>query len=535
MISFNRTKKGVRPACGMAVKRKYKMNRMIPVLAALIAAFATYGGNAPRFELGSPFSDGMVLERQMPVNVWGWAKSSAEVSVSFGGECVKGVADEKGRWRVKLPSFEANAQSRVLVAECGGERIEVKDVLVGEVWVASGQSNMDCPLVGKNTRYRDRQGSLVAQMTYKPQIRYLKASGGWRRHPLEKSQKPLAWCKFIPKDLMSGQCSAVAAYFALDVHSAIGIPVGIICAHIGGTNIDAWTPAEGTASRPELKDVAEWKYYDQSNWPTNFNKYPWRSPATQPAVLWNGLVAPLAPYSCRGMIWYQGCHNHPSGEWQRYASKMHALFNGWKLKFENENFVIRFAQLATSYSSIGIMQAKFEREQPAAAMAVICDVGNKHDIHPWEKETVGRRLAVHALKRDYGFSDIQDNSPSVEKVIAEGTNIVVVCRDAKSLYLYNEDRSNSNNFEIAGRDGKWKRASIVNIVPTRNAKGSVNYNSGEITGKDRNRIVLCAEGVTEPVQVRYMFASPLYGAVYNEVNLPLGPFKADAGGSSSGE
>ena len=502
------------------------MNRMIPVLAAMIAAVAAYG-DAPRFELGSPFSDGMVLQRQMPVNVWGWAKPKAEVSVSFGGECVKGVADESGRWRVKLPSFDANAQSRVLVAECGGKRIEIKDVLVGEVWLASGQSNMAVPLTGKDTRFRDRQGSLVAQMTREPQIRYLMVSGAWRRHPLEKSQKPLVWRKFMPKDLMSNPCNAVAAYFALDVHSALDIPVAVICASIGGTNIDAWTPAEGTASRPELKDVAEWKYYDQSNWPTNFNKYPWRSPVTQPAVLWNGLVAPLAPYSCRGMIWYQGCHNHPNGEWQRYASKMHALFNGWKMKFENENFVIRFAQLATSYSSVCLKQAEFEREQPAAAMAVICDVGNRYDIHPWEKQTVGRRLAVHALKRDYGFSDIQDNSPSVEKVVAEGTNIVVVCRDAKNLYLYNEDRSNNNNFEIAGKDGKWKRATIVNIVPTRKAKGGVNYNSGEITGKERNRVVLCAEGVAEPVQVRYMFATPHYGALYNEVNLPLGPFKAE--------
>ena len=138
---------------------------MIPVLAAVMAAFAVCGGDVPRFELGSPFSDGMVLQRQIPVNVWGWAQPKAEVSVSFGGKCVKGVADENGRWRVKLPSFDANAQSRVLVAECGGKRIEIKDVLVGEVWLASGQSNMDCPLVGKNTRYRDRQGSLVEQMT----------------------------------------------------------------------------------------------------------------------------------------------------------------------------------------------------------------------------------------------------------------------------------------------------------------------------------------------------------------------------------
>jgi sialate O-acetylesterase len=385
---------------------------------------------------------------------------------------------------------------------------------------------MDCPLVGSATRYRDRQGALVAQMMRKPNIRYLISKGSWRRHPLERSQSRLVWRKFTPENLNSHSLSAVASYFALDIHSALEVPVGIIGAYVGGTNIDAWTPAEGTASRPELKDISQWKYYDSDNWPTNFNTYPWRSPSQQPAVLWNGLVAPLAPYSCRGMIWYQGCHNFPDGEWQRYCSKMHALFNGWKMKFENENFVIRFAQLATSYKTICLMQAKFEREQPTAAMAVVHDVGNIHDIHPWEKETVGRRLAAHALKRDYGFDNIRDNSPSVKSVVRQGTNLVITCRDASRLYVYNADRSISNNFEIAGRDGIWKRATIVNIIQPRNSKNQVSSRGGEI--KDPDRIVLSAAQVPEPTQVRYLFTAPFYGAVYNEVNLPLGPFEAKA-------
>ena len=491
---------------------------------SVISVSAAPDAKPTKFELGSPFSSGMVLQRGMPVNVWGFAAPSSKVSVSFDGANADGTADENGRWRVKLPKMEADSSPRTLVATCGDKRISVDDVLVGEVWLASGQSNMDCPLVGKNPRYRDRQGSLVAQMTRKPQIRYLLSSGSWRRHPLEKSQSPLVWRKFIPEDLMSQKtCSAVAAYFALDINSALEVPVGLLCAYIGGTNIDAWTPKEGTASRPELKDVSEWKYYDSSNWPTNFNTYPWKSPTQQPAVLWNGLVAPIAPYSCRGMIWYQGCHNYPNGEWQRYCSKMHALFNGWKLKFENDDFVIRFAQLATGFSTTAQMQAKFEKEQPAAAMAVICDVANPSDIHPWEKETVGRRLAVHALRRDYGFADIQDNSPSVASVERDGTNLVVVCRDAKGLYLYNRDTSLDNNFELAGKDGQWKRARIVNTRPIRGPKGW-NTNGGTIL--DPCRIILCADGIDEPVQVRYLFSQPFKGHIYNEVNLPLGPFKA---------
>ena len=502
-----------------------KAVKVMVVAAALSVAEVVFSAS---LELGSPFTDGMILQRDRAVNVWGVAPAGATVSVAFGGQTVHGTADAGGRWRVKLPSFAASKASRELVVRSGAETVTVKDVLVGEVWVASGQSNMDCPLVGRYTRYRDRQGSLVAQMTYRPYVRFARSTGSWRREPLAKTQSPVVWKTFTPENLQKdGAVSAVAAYYALDLHAALDVPVGLLCAHIGGTNIDAWTPKEGTASRPDLKDVAAWTYYDNSSWPTNFNTYPWKSPTQQPAVLWNGLVAPLAPYSCRGMIWYQGCHNFPDGEWQRYCSKMHALFDGWKLKFENPDFVIRFAQLGTSFSTLCQQQAQFEREEPAAAMAVICDVANKDDIHPNEKATVALRLAAHALRRDYGFTDIQDNSPTVQSVTAEGTNLVVICRDAKSLYVYNDDRSLANNFEIAGADGAWKRATIVHAVPAKKPGGGVNTDGGQI--RDPNRIVLCADGIAAPVKVRYWYSTPYRGAVYNEVNLPLGPFEAEIG------
>lgn len=500
-------------------------NLCMTVLLAVCGATLTVRA-ADKLELGSPFSDGMVLQRRMPVNVWGFAKPGAAVSVAFAGQTVRGEADQQGRWRVKLSPLEASKESRTLTVTGDGATLEVKDVLVGEVWLASGQSNMDCPLVGNSPRYRDRQGALVAQMTRKPYVRYAKSFGGWKREPLEKLSRPMTWRTFTPENLgANGGISAVAAYFALDLYSALDVPVGLLCAYIGGTNIDAWTPKEGTASVPELKDVANWTYYDSSNWPTNFNTYPWKSPTQQPAVLWNGQVAAFAPYSAKGMIWYQGCHNYPDGEWQRYCAKMHALFNGWKLKFENPDLVIRFAQLATGFGTLCQMQAKFEREEPAAAMAVICDVANKDDIHPNEKETVGRRLAVHALKRDYGFADLQDNSPSVVSVRRDGTNVVVKCRDAKELYVYNDDRSYRNNFELCGADGKWVRATLANLKESKDWRGKVIKPLGTLASPDE--IVLTAPGVAAPAKVRYWYAQPYEGGIYNEVNLPLGPFEAD--------
>ena len=155
------------------------VKRALFVLSVGLCAVVVADGKccaATKFELGSPFSSGMVLQRGMPVNVWGFAAPLSEVSVSFGGALASGTADSNGRWRVKLPTMEADATPRKLVATCGDNRISVDDVLVGEVWLASGQSNMECPLVGKTTRFRDRQGALVAQMTHKPQVRYFFAA-----------------------------------------------------------------------------------------------------------------------------------------------------------------------------------------------------------------------------------------------------------------------------------------------------------------------------------------------------------------------
>ena len=478
-----------------------------------------------KIELGAPFANGMVLQRGVPINVWGEAKPNAKVRVAFGGQSVKAVVNREGRWRLKLPAMKEEKEPQTLVVICDEERVEIQDVLVGEVWLASGQSNMDVPLVGASPRYRDRQGALVAQIIRKPLVRFAQCFGDWKREPQRRLSRPLVWKKFMPETLGADNgISAVAAYFALDLHSALEVPVGVLCAHIGGTNIDAWTPREGTASVPELVDIANWVYYDTSNWPTNYNTYPWKRPRDQPAVLWNGLVEPLVPYSAKGMIWYQGCHNHPNGEWQRYCSKMHALFNGWRMRFENPDFVIRFVQLGTAFDAQCQQQAQFEREEPASAMAVICDVANKDDIHPNEKETVGRRLAVHALKRDYGFVGIQDNSPSVESVRREGTNLVVKCRDARSLYIYNANLSFDNNFELKGSVGGWRRAKIVNLAKPCKGRGK---SLGLIDSPDE--IVLMAPGIDSPVAVRYWYSPPYYGAVYNEVNLPLGPFEAKVG------
>jgi sialate O-acetylesterase len=242
----------------------------------------------------------------------------------------------------------------------------------------------------------------------------------------------------------------------------------------------------------------------------------------QPSALWYGMVAAYAPMSIRGFIWYQGCHN--AGEYQRYANKMHALYNGWAKEFQNPGLKLYFVQLAPwgnpGIANIQEAQAQFDREEKNAGMAVINDVGNLADIHPNDKRTVAKRLALHALKRDYGYSWLNDNSPTLKSWKVEGDKFVLTFNDAKGWYVYNPDRSVQTGFEVCGEDGKWVKATIENLAWGKGRDGKPKCD-GNIKGTD---LIVKADGVAAPKKLRYMYSAPWFGCLYNEMNLPLGAF-----------
>ena len=495
------------------------------LLAALSAAAVSASAE---LKLAGPFTDGAVLQRGRPVPVWGRAGAGSTVKVSFAGAERTAKADEAGRWRVDLPAMEACREGRTLVAgeyaaDASGDAVstaEVKDVLVGEVWIASGQSNMELPLVG-GPHWGDRNGRMMAQKTRLPLFRFCKSTCQYSDKPLEFPKKPMVWKECNPSNLMAkSSFSAVGFYYGLELYNTLQVPVGIIGAYWGGTVISPWTPREGMATRPDLKDEYDWTPSLKWDGKNPKSLWPYGRVKDQTAVIWNAMVAPLCPYSIRGFIWYQGEANARMSE--RYASQMHALYNGWSMKFENPDLKLYFAQLAPkSEATVKIWEAqdKFAREQKNAAIAVINDVGNLNDIHPNEKELVGQRLALHALKRDYGFSDIQDNSPTLKSWKVDGDTFVLDFNDAARLYMYNPDFSLDTPFEIAGEDGEFKPARIVNLRPGRNGKGRPR---GGIEGSS---IVVRAEGVAKPVKLRYAYSSPWKGNIYNEADLPLGAFR----------
>ena len=497
-------------------------------VAAVLVLAALPGLGAPQF--GTPFSDGLVLQRDRAVPVWGTAEPGARVRVTFAGQAKEATADANGDWRVDLDPLPASKEPRELVLAPGagdGAAVTVSDVLVGEVWLCSGQSNAECPIWGDNPRYRDGWGAMTLRATVKPFVRLAKAGRRWSVKPRRDAPRAV-WRKMTPGlyDAFRKGVelpSAVGYYYALELANALDVPIGLVDCSWGGTNIDAWTPRSGYANRPALADVAAYPLKETWNAATD-RAGVISGLQQQPTVLWNGIVAAYAPMAIRGFVWYQGCHN--SWEPKRYAAKMHALYDGWAKEFENPALEMYFAQLApwgqNNIAAIQMAQATFAAEEPHAAMAVINDVGNLTDIHPNDKRTVARRLSLHALRRLYGFAEVEDESPTVRGWKTDGPRVTLSFDHAEGFYVYNPDGSVSNGFELAGVDGVFRPARIVNLFETRHWKTGKPEYRGPLVGTN---IVLEADGVREPNRVRYLHARPWFGSVYSDAGLPLGAFE----------
>ena len=460
------------------------MKRTIAVLAALQA----FSSLAAALTVGRPFADGAVLQRDRPVPVWGTAAPGAEVKVSFGGQEKSAVAGTNGEWCVTLDPMPASSEGRNLTITSQTSRTSrtsqtsLSDLLVGEVWLCSGQSNMEMSFAYGRTRYGDGIGAMVAQVTDKPLVRYMKSpgNGGWNR--------------LTPKFLTSGWRSAIPVHYALELHDKLGIPVGVIVAAVGGSNIDSWNPVNGT----------------------NANLHASR-------------IVPLGPYALRGALWYQGETNVK--EVEAYPVKLGQLHAAWKEQFRDPSLPLYLVQLAPyryakpeqleALPAFMENQAKYAAEHPDAAVTVVNDIGNFEDIHPNNKWLVAKRLALHAFKREYGFKNVEDDSPVLESATIAATNRVrLVFNHAKSLYVYRTDSRFGlfAEFELAGEDGVWKKADIVNFPNLDWTKHGVLTN---------NVIELVAKEVEKPVRVRHAYVAPFTGVLYNQVNLPCGPFCAE--------
>ena len=488
-------------------------NVNIFIMACMAAFIASAAEGNVRF--APPFGDGMVLQRGMPVAVWGRAPAGEEVSVSFAGNTVKAVADAKGAWKCRLPAMEASAESRTLAVTGKDGSHAVRDVLVGEVWLVGGQSNAECPFwQEKGPRYRDLKGGMMAQFYRMPQVRFTDRPGVWR--------------ECVPSNLVdlvldatkrSTSFSAMGVYFAAQLHQVIGVPVGMIGEYVRGSGIDTWIPGEGYVMQGGFEDMLEWKRIPQKEWTKDCIKYPIVRCGEQPSTYWESRMARWTPYTFRGVLWNQGCSNK---EDQRYCGKLHALYSGWSRLFENPGMSFYLVETGhgdgTSFG-IQLQQARFVAQESHAALAAANDVGNAKDVHGNDKEMIARRLLLHALRRDYGFEDIRNEPPVVKSAKAEGDRVVLKVKHARTLYVYNASAKDlTTSFELAGENGVWHPADIVNFTKTAWSM------EGYIAAAE---IVLKAKGVDRPRRARYLHEKDSRTNVYSDVCLPLLAFEVE--------
>jgi len=443
------------------------------VFLALLLSLSTAHGAV---KLPSIFTDHMVLQRDKPVPVWGKAEPGEEVIVEFAGQKKSAKADASGRWMVKLDPMPANAESQVLKAG----NVSVQDVLIGEVWLASGQSNMEWEMQMKLDSKAD-----IPNTTH-PNLRLIEIPKTVALTP--QDDVPAAWARSSPESAAS--FSAVGYYYGLKLHEELKVPVGVIQSAWGGTRIEPWTSLAGFDAVPELKDFVAGvraqspgdESYRAANekhlaavekWSQNVRAALEQKqqvpampaqPATlnagagTPTALYNAMIHPLVPFAIRGAIWYQGESNH--GEGFVYTDKKKALLASWREVFQQPDLPFYFVQIAPyQYGAEDEdILAQFWQAQrkcleiPNTGMAVITDIGEVPDIHPAKKKEVARRLSLWAMSKTYGKSDIDPNGPLYASHKVEGSSIRVKFDHATSG-LASRDGKPLSHFEVAGRDG----------------------------------------------------------------------------------
>lgn len=437
-------------------------------------------------KLPNVLSDNMVLQRDVPLPIWGWAPPGQKVSVALGGANTEAIADEQGEWLVTLPPLKAGGPHEMTVSSPRSPTLTVKNILVGEVWFSSGQSNMDVPVVAAQGGQEE-----VATADW-PEIRLFQSPHAARATPaVEVSAE---WRACTPTSVPN--FSAVAYYFGRQLHKELKVPVGLINASWGSTTVQQWTPPEGYRLVPQF-----------ANGTLKREKCPIGKGGC--GGMYNGMVAPLVPFAIRGGLWYQG-EDNVHREAATYDKLLEALILGWRDVWGQGEFPVYFVQLAPYAGTRPPLPIFWEAQTramkiPATGMAVISDlVTDLNDIHPANKADVGKRLAAWALAKDYGRKDVVYSGPIFKSVAIEGGQ-AMVSFDHVGGGLASRDGKELTDFQVAGEDKKF--------VPA----------TAKIVG---DRVAASAEGV-KPVAVRFAYDGTARPNLMNKEGLPANSFRTD--------
>ena len=499
-----------------------------PLFAAL-AIFTTLHADAA-VRLPRVIGSDMVLQRDVPVPVWGWAEPGESVTCELGQAKATAVANAQGEWMVKLPAMPAGGPFEMEVR--GQNTLKLTGILVGEVWLCSGQSNMEMGVaMSKNAKPE-------VEAADHPNIRLFLVPKKTSGRPLNDVEA--TWRVCSPATIAQGGWngfSAVAYYFGREIQQTLKVPVGLIESSWGGTRIEPWTPPAGFAAVPALKAVGE--RVEQAN--ADYTKAltaaleqteaavraarqaladgkplpPIPTPNVRhslernadPTSLYNAMIHPLVPFAIRGAIWYQGEANN--GEGMLYCEKMKALIGGWRQVWQQGDFPFYYVQLAPYKYGLpptqlpAIWNAQLAALSiPHTGMAVTTDIATLNDIHPPNKQEVGLRLALWALAKTYGKKEYVCSGPLYKGMKIEGGKIVVSF-DHTGTGLDSMDDLDLTHFEIAGEDGKFVPAKAI---------------------MEGERVVVSAETVPAPTNVRFGWDQLAQPNLANKEGFPASPF-----------
>ncbi|MDF1852895.1 MAG: sialate O-acetylesterase [Verrucomicrobiales bacterium] len=483
----------------------------------ILAFFFGFEGNVVggELQLAKVFSDHAVLQRDAPLPIWGRAKPNTKVQVEFSGQKASTISNGEGRWRLEWKPLDAASEGRNLTVSSGEETIEVSDLLVGEVWLASGQSNMQMTLAS-SAKKLDPVAQIVSDPESRP-IRVLRIDEPDSPEPLEDLAGVVQWQ--IDNPVNRSRQSAVAYFFARELQEQLGVPVGVIETSWGGKPIEGFIPREGFQGHEVLERVlAQADKEDFDSLAKSEGGVIIRNTAGRPGRIFHARIAPVAPFAIAGFLWYQGESNAGKGEDPRfYRQKMEALVDGWRATWGNPELPFYFVQLP-SYKDSATGWVRLREEQRLSleientGMAVTIDLRDE-DIHPANKVDVGKRLAAVALAKTYQ-EDIPFCGPLFLTATREGKAMRVTFEHAEGGLWFArknglgepvESRlADEGHFELADEEGTWHPA------------------SAKIEGGE---LVVFSEAVEEPVAVRYACEGDAEGELlYNREGFPASPF-----------
>ena len=483
--------------------------------------------SAAELKLAGVFTDHTVLQRDKTVTIWGWADPNEPITVKFASQSKPVTADASGRWQVRLDPMPASAEGRELVVEStlDHQKASITDVVVGDVWLCSGQSNMHFQMKS------DANAASGIAASENPSLRFFTVEHQFGQRSLPDSKG--AWMRTSPET--TGTCSAVAYYFGKELQRKLGVPVGLIVSSVGGTRIETWMRSETLAATGESKTLIEkWGQVSAAEFEKIGAVYsafqrerdqvhpqavkvakakgepappapvaPKQRCHDSPSALHNGMISPLQPYAIRGAIWYQGESN--SGQPGPYEKLLPAMIADWRQVW-GDGLPFLFVQLAPYRDTHpGFREAQFRIWQttPRTAMVVTTDVGDASNIHPTRKGPVGERLALAARALAYE-EKIESSGPVFESIKAERGKAIITFTHVGSGLMAREGEL--KGFTVAGSDGKFLPARAV-------IEGST--------------VIVTSEKVPEPVSVRFGWAMVPEVNLFNREGLPAVPFRTD--------